>query len=192
MDERCRKNTHNKQSNANPTFCNDFLCLFSYHFFYRVYLAQLALLKQVCLHGLKMLYLLPSCLAAIITCPMFTGMVTDSKLASVVKLIPFEQYLPLCATLGLPNPEFISPSMVSTHLESGLKNWQVTSPTNRRQKLAKVLFLDGSYVAALKLDAKCMFKKHASNEQSRKCDECIIIMCMTITTIPFFSNTCQH
>ena len=87
---------------------------------------------------------------------MFTGMVSDSKLASVVKLIPFDHYLPICATLGLPNPEFVSPSMVSTHLESGLKNWQIVSPTNRRQKLAKVLFQYGSYVAALKLDAKCM------------------------------------
>lgn len=84
-------------------------------------------------------------------------MVTDSTLASVVKLIPFEHYLPIYATLGLPNHELVSLSMVSTHLEFGLKNWQVASPTNRRQKLAKVLFLHGSYRAALKLDAKCMF-----------------------------------
>ena len=87
---------------------------------------------------------------------MLAGMVSDSKLASVVKLIPFEHYLPLYATLVLPNPEVVSPSMMSTHLEFGLKSWQGASPTNRRQKLAKVLFLHGSYVAALKLDAKCM------------------------------------
>ena len=83
-------------------------------------------------------------------------MITDSKLARVVKLIPFEHYIPICATLGLSSFEFVSPSIISTHLESGLKSWQTASPTNRRQKLAKVLFLHGSYTAALKLDAKRM------------------------------------
>ena len=84
-------------------------------------------------------------------------MVTSSELAHLVKLIPAECHLCVCDALDLPDPAIVPPSMVSAHLEAGLKIWQAKSPSNRREKLAKALLQNGCYKAALKLDAKCKY-----------------------------------
>lgn len=101
---------------------------------------------------------------------LFTGMFTSSELAYHVELIPLEERIHVYDALDLSDPKAVSPSMLSTYLEAGLKNWRALSPTNRREKLAKILLQKGYYKAVLKSDAKCTY--YAQNQCNEGVDDC--------------------
>ena len=78
------------------------------------------------------------------------GIVAQSELKQIVRLIPLDCYGVVCNTLGPKNTCFTySDEMVV----AVLTNWQKQNPSNRREKLAKFLLKVGCMKAAIKLDA---------------------------------------
>ena len=81
----------------------------------------------------------------------YVGVVPQSELAEIVKLIQLECYGQICTTLGHMRP---SPTHYEETVVGVLTDWQKQSPNNRREKLARILLRMGCYKAAIKLDAK--------------------------------------
>ena len=80
-----------------------------------------------------------------------------SELVQIVRLIPLENYVTICTTLSPPQSHHYqaSPTPTEEKVVAALTEWHRQSPSNRREKMARILLrMPGCYRAAIKLDPK--------------------------------------